>query len=69
MMGLVHTQTRNFDQALACYAQARQADADSKFVDSLQAMTLAVAGRRVEARAMLLEDIVRRSRERTTFRP
>jgi serine/threonine-protein kinase len=60
MMGLVYTQTRSFDEALACYARARQADADSKFVDSLQAMTLAVAGRHAEARTML-EDIARRA--------
>ena len=36
--------TGKFDEALDCYARAREADADSKFVDSLEAMTLALAG-------------------------
>jgi len=53
MMGPVYTQTCRFDEALQCYARAREADADSKFVDSLEAMTLAVAGRREEAIHML----------------
>ena len=53
MMGPVYTQTCHFEEALACYQKAREADADSKFVDSLEAMTLAVAGQYAKARAML----------------
>ena len=53
MMGPVYSYVGNFDEALACYSRARVADADSKFVDSLEAMTLALAGRRSEATAML----------------
>ena len=60
MMGPVYTQTCDFDEALACYARAREADADSKFVDSLEAMTLAVAGKRAASHAML-DSIVRRA--------
>ncbi len=36
MMGNVHTLAGHFDEALACYASAREADADSKFIDSLR---------------------------------
>src|SRR5437764_6245663 len=53
MMGNVYTLAGQFDEALACYQLARKADANSKFVDSLEAMTLAAAGRRTEATAML----------------
>jgi len=53
MMGNVYTLAGQFDDALACYARAREADPNSKFVDSLEAMTLAVAGRRAEATALL----------------
>jgi eukaryotic-like serine/threonine-protein kinase len=53
MMGNVYTLAGHFDAALACYARAREADANSKFVDSLEAMTLARAGRREEAASML----------------
>jgi serine/threonine-protein kinase len=53
MMGNVYSHLGDFDKALECYAKAREADADSKFVDSLEAMTLALAGRRAEATAML----------------
>ncbi len=53
MMGNVHTLAKQYDEALECYAKARQADADSKFIDSLEAMTLAMAGRRHEAVALL----------------
>lgn len=53
MMAPVYTQTGHFDEALACYAKAREADANSKFVDSLEAMTLAVAGQTEKASAML----------------
>jgi len=53
MMGNVHTLARQFDEALECYRRAREADVDSKFIDSLEAMTLALAGRRMEAKAML----------------
>jgi tetratricopeptide (TPR) repeat protein len=60
MMGPVYAHLGDFDEALECYAKAREADADSKFVDSLEAMTLALAGRRAEATAML-ESIVLRA--------
>jgi serine/threonine protein kinase/Tfp pilus assembly protein PilF len=60
MMGNVYTLAGDFDDALICYARAREADANSKFVDSLEAMTLAMAGRRTEAVA-LLDDITRRA--------
>jgi serine/threonine-protein kinase len=53
MMGNVHTLAGQYDEALACYAIAREADADSKFIDSLQAMTLANASRKAEAVALL----------------
>ncbi len=53
MMGPVYSHMGDFEKALECYANARAADADSKFVDSLEAMTLALAGRRTEAAAML----------------
>ncbi|MDE3196181.1 MAG: hypothetical protein KGN84_07550, partial [Acidobacteriota bacterium] len=53
MMGPVYSQMKDFPKALECYANARVADADSKFVDSLEAMTLAMAGRREEAMKML----------------
>jgi serine/threonine protein kinase/Tfp pilus assembly protein PilF len=59
-MGNVYTLAGQFDEALKCYARAREADADSKFIDSLEAMTLAVAGRRAEAVA-LLDKITRRA--------
>jgi serine/threonine-protein kinase len=60
MMGPVYTQTSRFDEALACYARAREADPDSKFVASFEAMTLAFAGKRTEA-AKMLEEISRRA--------
>jgi len=53
MMGNVYTLAGRFDEALECYAKARRADADSKFIDSLEAMTLAMAGRRHDAVALL----------------
>ena len=53
MMGTSNAVLGNFDESFACYARARQADADSKFLDSLEAMTLAKAGRRAEAVALL----------------
>ena len=59
-MGNVHTLAGQFDEALACYARAREADANSKFIDSLEAMTLAMAGRRAEA-AALLDKIMQRA--------
>ena len=52
-MGTVHALAGQFDEALACYARAREADATSKFIDSVDAMTLAMAGRRQEAAALL----------------
>ena len=60
MMGPVYMQTCHFKEALECYARAREADPDSKFVDSLEAMTLAVAGQTERASEMLAE-IQRRS--------
>jgi tetratricopeptide (TPR) repeat protein len=60
MMGPAYTQTGRFDEALACYAKAREADPDSKFVASFEAMTLACAGKRAEA-AKMLEEISRRA--------
>ena len=59
-MGNVYALAGQFDEALACYARAREADANSKFVDSLEAMTLAMAGRRAEA-AALLDKVTRRA--------
>ncbi len=60
MMGNVYTLAGEFDEALECYTRAREADANSKFVDSLEAMTLALAGRREEAIA-LLDKITRKA--------
>jgi tetratricopeptide (TPR) repeat protein len=60
MMGNVHALAGQFDEALACYERAREADANSRFVDSLEAMTLAMAGRRAEASA-LLDKVTRRA--------
>jgi len=60
MMGPVYTQTSRFDEALACYARAREADPDSKFVASFEAMTLAFSGKRAEA-AKMLDEISRRA--------
>jgi tetratricopeptide (TPR) repeat protein len=60
MMGNVYSLAGNFDEALECYARAREADANSKFVDSLEAMTLAMAGRRAEA-VTLLDKITRKA--------
>jgi serine/threonine-protein kinase len=59
-MGNVYALAGQFDAALACYARAREADANSKFVDSLEAMTLAMAGRHDEA-GVLLNQITRRA--------
>jgi serine/threonine-protein kinase len=53
MMGPVYAMTGRFEKALECFVEARTADADSKFVDSLQAMTLAMAGRNAEAKKEL----------------
>jgi serine/threonine-protein kinase len=53
MLGPVYAMSGRFEDALECLVKARTADADSKFVDSLEAMTLALAGRRDEARAEL----------------
>ena len=60
MMGNVYALAGQFDEALVCYARAREADANSRFVDSLEAMTLAMAGRRAEASA-LLDKVTRRA--------
>jgi tetratricopeptide (TPR) repeat protein len=63
MMGPVYAMTGKFEKALHCFVQARSADADSKFVDSLEAMTLALAGRREEAKAELDAIMLRASRD------
>ena len=60
MMGQVYTQSGHFAEAAGCYARARQADADSKFVASLEAMTLAASGDLAAARP-LLQSIERRA--------
>ena len=60
MVGQVHALAGQWDEALECFAKAREADAGSKFVASLEAMTLAFAGRRAESVAQL-EDIIQRS--------
>jgi tetratricopeptide (TPR) repeat protein len=59
-MGNVHALAGQFDEAQACYGRAREADTNSKFIDSLEAMTLAMAGRRQEA-AVLLDRITQRA--------
>jgi serine/threonine-protein kinase len=63
MMAPVYTQLARFDEALECYAKARQADAESKFVDSLEAMTLAMAGQRAKSEALLAAVMRRSSQE------
>jgi serine/threonine protein kinase/tetratricopeptide (TPR) repeat protein len=60
MMGNVYALAGQFDEAVICYARAREADANSRFVDSLEAMTLAMAGRRADASA-LLDKVTRRA--------
>ena len=63
MMAPVYMQTGHFDEALECYAKAREADANSKFVDSLEAMTLAAAGHRAQAEEMLAVILKRSAHE------
>ena len=63
MMGPAYAMTGDFLKALECYTQARVADADSKFVDSLEAMTLALAGRRQEAKALLDSVMLRAAKD------
>ncbi len=63
MMAPVYMQTGHFDEALECYAKAREADANSKFVDSLEAMTLAAAGERPRAEEMLAVILKRSAHE------
>lgn len=63
MMAPVYMQTGHFDAALECYAKAREADANSKFVDSLEAMTLAAAGHRERAEEMLAVILKRSAHE------
>lgn len=60
MMAPVYMHMGHFSEALECYVKAREADANSKFVDSLEAMTLAAAGQREHAEEMLAV-IMRRS--------
>ncbi len=62
-MGQVYMQTCHFSEALACYGKAREADANSKFVDSLEAMTLAVAGNGEKAEQMLAAILKRSAQE------
>jgi tetratricopeptide (TPR) repeat protein len=63
MMAPVYMQTGKFQEALGCYAKAREADANSKFVDSLEAMTLGAAGRREQAEEMLAAILRRTAHE------
>ena len=63
MMGQAYMQTCHFQEALDCYTKAREADANSKFVDSLEAMTLAAAGQRPKAREMLATILKRSAHE------
>ncbi len=63
MMAQVYTYMGRFEDAFGCYEKARQADADSKFVDSLEAMTQAAAGHREKAVKMLEAVQHRSSRE------
>jgi serine/threonine protein kinase len=63
MMGPAYAMNGDFLKALDCYTQARVADADSKFVDSLEAMTLALAGRRQEAKTLLDSVMLRAARD------
>jgi serine/threonine protein kinase/Tfp pilus assembly protein PilF len=60
MMGNVHAVAGQFKEALACFGRAREADVNTKFVDSLEAMTLALEGERGKA-IELLERIERRA--------
>ena len=55
MMGNSHSVRGDYHQAYECFARARVADSDSKFLDSLEAMTLAKEGRKAEAEARLFE--------------
>lgn len=52
MLGQVYTVAGDYARAFACYEKAQSADADSRFVESLQAMTLAAARRVDEARKL-----------------
>ena len=63
MMGNVYSLSLGeFDKALEVLRpSARVADADSKFVDSLEAMTLALAGPAQRKRLRLLESIALRA--------
>jgi serine/threonine-protein kinase len=63
MMGPVYAMKGDATKALESYTDARAADADSKFVDSLEAMTLAMAGRRAEAKALLESVMLRAARD------
>ncbi len=63
MMGPVYMQTCHFKEALECYEKARAADVNSKFVDSLEAMTQAAAGHRAKAREMLAAILQRATHE------
>ncbi len=63
MMAMAYTQTCHFKEAAECYAKAREADANSKFVDSLDAMTLAVAGKNKKAEEMLAAIMKRSTHE------
>jgi len=63
MMAQVYMHAGRFEEALECFGKARQADAESKFVDSLEATALAAAGQREKAEAMLAAVMLRSSQE------
>jgi tetratricopeptide (TPR) repeat protein len=52
MLGMCLSVAGRYEEAFAAFDNALHADAQSKFVDSLVAMTLASAGRRAEAEKM-----------------
>jgi serine/threonine-protein kinase len=63
MMAFVYIQRGQFDEARACYTEARAADVSSKFVDSIEAMALAASGRQDQARVLLAAISQRSSQE------
>jgi len=60
MLGMALTFLKDYDIAVDCYERARKADVQSKFVASLNAMTLGFAGRREQA-LVLLEEVEERA--------
>jgi tetratricopeptide (TPR) repeat protein len=66
MLGMCCSVAGRYDEAFACFDNARHADADTKFVDSLSAMTLAWAGRREESTALTARILQRAESEYIT---